>query len=167
MAAACPESVDSVRGTVDSKDQAQMRPSIISEPRTGDSGRSTTNKPRIEHFTDFEVWQKAHRLFLELVDDVDGFPSKRAAAVLADQALRSCGSISANIAEGFNRSTKKFLSSLDIAIGETNETENWLYKIRDAGFLNPQTAEVRIERCKEIGRMLNGLIRSLKSRNQL
>lgn len=122
-----------------------------------------TDKPKIAHFTDFKVWQKAHTLFLNLLEDVEGFPQRRAAAILTDQTLRSCGSISANIAEGFNRSTKKFLSALDIAVGETNETENWLYKIRVARFLPSTTAQERIEQTKEVGRMLNGLIRSLDS----
>ena len=57
-----------------------------------------------------------------------------------DQIVRSCGSVGANIAEGFNRSKKKYLNSLDIALGEADETENWLYKIRDAGFVDRNTA---------------------------
>jgi len=116
---------------------------------------------KIKHFTDFMVWQKAHALFLCLLKDVESFPRRQVGFILTDQILRSSGSISANIAEGFNRSTKKFLSALDIAIGETNETENWLYKIRDAKLLPLATVNARIEQTKEIGRMLNGLIRSL------
>jgi len=119
-------------------------------------------KKRVSHFTDFLVWQKAHNLFLGMIEDVDKFPRKRGADVVADQILRCIGSISANIAEGFNRSTKKFLSALDIALGETNEAENWLYKIRDARILDTQSCNLRIEQTKEIGRMLNGLKRSLK-----
>ena len=133
---------------------------------TGDSENSVmSEKAKIQHFTDFQVWQKAHHLFLNLLSEADAFPCKRGADILADQIFRSSGSISANIAEGFNRSTKKFLSSLDIALGETNETENWLYKIRDARLLNASICERRIEETKEIGRMLNGLIRSL-TKNQ-
>ena len=119
---------------------------------------------QIKHFTDFEVWQKAHRLFLDLLNDVEAWPRRRGADLLADQLLRSCGSVSANIAEGFNRSTKKFLSCLDISLGETNETENWLYKVRDARFSPLATAERRIEQTKEIARMLNGLVRSLENK---
>ena len=118
----------------------------------------------IKHFTDLEVWQKAHQLFLDLCNDVNMFPSKRSAMVIADQILRSSGSISANIAEGFNRSKAKFLNSLDIALGETNETENWLYKLRDSKFLTAETAALQIEQTKEIGRMLNGLIRKIEAR---
>jgi four helix bundle protein len=132
---------------------------------SGQEAPGMTERKKISHFTDLEVWQKGHALFLELADDVEEFPAKRVADILSDQLLRSCGSIIANIAEGFNRSTKKFLSCLDIALGETNETENWLYKVRDNRLLPQDLANSRIERCREIGRMLNGLIRSLESRN--
>ena len=79
-----------------------------------------------------------------------------------DQILRSVGSVGANIAEGFNRSTKKYLNSLDIALGEAAETENWLYKLRDAGFLEKELANARVGESIEIQKMLNGLIRSIR-----
>ncbi len=123
-------------------------------------------KPKINHFTDLEIWRKSHRLFLDVFADVEKFPRMRATDILADQALRSVGSISANIAEGFNRSTRKFLNPLDIAVGETNEAENWLYKIRDTVLLDPATASQRIEQCKQIGRMINGLIGRLESKSR-
>ena len=93
----------------------------------------------IKHFTDLEVWQKSHALFLD----------------------------TPNIAEGFNRSKAKFLSALDIALGESNETENWLYKVRDANFLDTETANVRIEQTKIISRMLIALIHSIENKPNL
>ena len=93
----------------------------------------------IKHFTDLEVWQKSHALFLDTL----------------------------NIAEGFNRSKAKFLSSLDIALGESNETENWLYKVRDANFLDTETANARIEQTKIISRMLISLIHGIESKPNL
>ena len=53
---------------------------------------------------------------------------------------RRIGSSGANIAEGFSRSRKKYLSSRDTALGEANEAENWLYKLRDTGFINKEAA---------------------------
>ena len=118
----------------------------------------------IKHYTDLIVWQRSHKLFLDIVKDVDIFPNKRAANTIADQIIRSSGSISANIAEGFNRSKAKFLNSLDIALGEANETENWLYKIRDLRYIEILIAENQIEETKIICRMLNSLIAKIKSR---
>lgn len=89
-------------------------------------------------------------------------PQKRSVTILTDQILRSVGSVGANISEGFNRSKKKYLNSLDIALGEANEAENWLYKLRDGRFVEAETANARIRECIEIGKMLNGLIRSIR-----
>jgi four helix bundle protein len=123
---------------------------------------SEYGKQRVEHFTDLEVWRKSHFLFLALLNDLDPLPQKRSVAILSDQILRSIGSVGANIAEGFNRSKKKYLNSLDIALGEADETENWLYKLRDAGLLDRDKANKRIQECIEIQKMLNGLIRSIR-----
>ncbi len=54
-------------------------------------------------FTDLIVWQKSHKLFLDIVKDAENFPNKRVALIIADQVLRSSSSISANIAEGNGR----------------------------------------------------------------
>lgn len=90
---------------------------------------------QIRHFTDLEVWRKSHTLFLVVMKCVEGFPRQKSADVIAHQILRSCGSIGANIAEGFNRTKKQFLNYLEIAKGSCYETENWMYKACDGGFL--------------------------------
>ena len=117
---------------------------------------------QVKHFTDLEVWRRSHQLFLDLVEDLDPLPQKRSVAILTDQILRSIGSVGANISEGFNRSKKKYLNSLDIAWGEANEAENWLYKLRDAKFVERETGNARIRECIEISKMLNGLMRSIR-----
>jgi len=119
----------------------------------------------VKHFTDLDVWRRAHQLFLDLVRDLDPLPNTRAVSMLTDQILRSVGSIGANIAEGFNRSKKRYLNSLDIALGEAQESENWLYKLRDAGFMDRDVATGRIRRCIEVAKMLNGLISSISRGN--
>jgi len=69
------------------------------------------------------VWQKSHRLFLELMTEVEGFPKTRAAGIVTDQLLRSSGSISANIAEGFGRRQgKEYVHYLIVARGSTTDT---------------------------------------------
>ncbi len=118
-------------------------------------------RSKITHFTDLEVWRRSHQLFLDLLVDLEGLPNTRAAAVVSDQVIRSIGSIGANIAEGFNRSQKKYLSSLDIAVGEASEAENWLYKARDAHFIDRQIAAGRIRESIEIQKMLHGLMAAI------
>ncbi len=121
-------------------------------------------KGKIDHFTDLDVWRKSHELFLEVLKELDRLPRTRAASALTDQIVRSLGSIGANIAEGFNRSKAKFLNSLDIALGEANESENWLYKLRAAGFIAPDHANAHVRECIRIEKMLGALIRSLRTR---
>ena len=119
---------------------------------------------KVEHSTDLEVWRRSHQLFLDLLVDVEKLPRRRAVDILVNQIVRSLGSVGANISEGFNRSKAKFLNSLDIALGEADETENWLYKLRDAGFLPEKKANAHLRECIEIQKMLNGLKRQIRKR---
>lgn len=119
---------------------------------------------KVNHFTDLQVWRRSHQLFLDLLVDLETLPRRRAVDILVDQIVRSLGSVGANIAEGFNRSKAKFLNSLDIALGEADETENWLYKLRDAGFLARDNANRHVQECIEIEKMLGALMRSIRER---
>ncbi len=121
---------------------------------------------RIRRFTDLKVWRKAHRLFLALLKDLEGFASSKAALILSEQIVRSLGSVGANIAEGFNRSQKRFVNSLDIALGEANEAENWLYKARDAGFIAEDAVRARLKTIIEIEKMLTSLKRSIAAKGE-
>lgn len=120
---------------------------------------------RVRHFTDLVVWGRAHTLFLDLLEDIRKFPKEQASRIVIDQMVRSVGSISANVAEGFNsRSTKQYLNYLDISKRTTAESENWYYKARDAGMLERAISDQRIAECVEISRMLQGLINSLSAK---
>ena len=114
---------------------------------------------QIRNFMDLVVWQKAHRLFLEVVKDVEAFPSGLPGRVVADQLLRSSGSISANISEGFGRRKgKEYVHYLIVARGSTTETLNWLLKARDLEWLKGDTFDSRESLIVEILRMLNAMI---------
>jgi four helix bundle protein len=116
----------------------------------------------IRHFTDLRVWREAHSLFLNLLGDASNWPAARAAQIVLEQLVRSTASIGANIAEGFNRSRNRFANSLDIALGEASETENWLYKARDAGYLAPDVARARLKTIIDIEKMLSSLQRKIR-----
>jgi four helix bundle protein len=118
--------------------------------------------PKIDHFTDLEIWRRSHALFLQMLDAVDQFPSRKAAKIVADQVLRSSSSIGANISEGFNRSKRQFLSCLDISKGSCYETENWLYKIRDANYLDRETANNLVREVIVINKMIHALMKRLR-----
>jgi len=80
----------------------------------------------MRNFRRLQVWQRSHRLTLELHSEVDSF-SGRHRFGLADQLTRAAASIPANIAEGAGReSVREFRRFLTIAIGSVAELENHL-----------------------------------------
>jgi four helix bundle protein len=122
-------------------------------------------RSEVKRFTDLDVWRKSHELFLQLMIDLNSLPNTRPAVILTDQSIRSLGSIGANIAEGFNRSKAKYLNCLDIALGEANETENWLYKLRDCNLLTRDKANMHVLETIQIEKMLAALQRSITRRS--
>jgi four helix bundle protein len=54
---------------------------------------------------------------------------------------------------------------LDIGLGEANETENWLYKLRDSKLLARDKANTHVAETIEIQKMLSGLYRSISRRS--
>ena len=105
-------------------------------------------------------------MFLNIARDVDSFPEKRAAWIISDQILRSSGSISANISEGFGRKTRAdYEHFLIIARGSTAETQNWLLKCCDLSYLPVGIYDKRNNICIEIIKMINSLIGSLRRKH--
>lgn len=119
----------------------------------------------IRHYKDLIVWARSHQLFLDVVKDIDFFPKNAVSRVIIGQIVRSVGSISSNIAEGFNSmTTKQYLSFIDIARRSSAESENWLYKLKDIGYLGQDTADKRINECTELNKMLYGLMNSIRKK---
>ncbi|MBI5683207.1 MAG: four helix bundle protein [Deltaproteobacteria bacterium] len=114
-------------------------------------------------FTELIVWQKAHQVFLDIANDVDSFPKKKTADIIISQLIRSCSSISANIAEGNARHRgKEYEHYLIIARGSLAETENWLIKCRDLGYMEDTVFEKRMAILTEVLKMLNKMIGQLR-----
>ena len=94
-----------------------------------------TKKTFIKSYKDLLVWQKAHKLAMEIFRL---FKQKRKTAATYEiwrQCLKSSFSTAANIVEGYyTRKGKTFGAKLEIAKGEAGETEYWLFvlsEIRD------------------------------------
>jgi four helix bundle protein len=113
----------------------------------------------IRTFEDLIVWQKAHQFFLDVVQDVSTFSPGMVGRVIANQVLRSAGSISANIAEGFGRRTgKEYTHYLIVARGSTTETLNWYLKCRDLRLIDSDVFMSRRAMLEEILKMLNRMV---------
>jgi four helix bundle protein len=82
---------------------------------------------------------------------------------LTCQLRRAAVSVPSNIAEGQARlSTGEFKHFLGNARGSLVEVETQIQIARDLGYLEPQTSENILASAAEVGRILNGLIASLK-----
>lgn len=115
----------------------------------------------ITNYKDLEVWQKAMDLVIECYQITKSFP-KHEVFGLAGQLQRAVVSIAANIAEGHARKhTKEFLQSLSVAYGSLAELETHIEIAKRLGYIATETAMELIDKTSTIGRMLNGLRKSL------
>jgi len=84
---------------------------------------------------------------------------------LLNQLFRSGTSIGANIEEAIGgQSRKDFNAKLYIAYKEARETHYWLRLLRDANLVEPITANVLLEQCNELLKLLGAILKTLRSR---
>ncbi|MGH7597162.1 MAG: four helix bundle protein [bacterium] len=105
------------------------------------------------------VYQKAKALAKEIFQLSKNFPREEAYS-LTDQIRRCSRSIGAQISEAWAKRLyeKHFISKLTDADGEQNETQHWIDTAADCGYLNEKQAPSLLNQCKEIGRLLGGMI---------
>jgi four helix bundle protein len=83
---------------------------------------------------------------------------------LRDQIRRACISVTSNIAEGFERGTRKdFARFLDIAKASAGEVRSQLYVALDEGYLTPEAFEELSALATDTSRKLGALLRYLRS----
>jgi four helix bundle protein len=81
------------------------------------------------------------------------------------QLQRAAVSIPANIAEGRERQhTKEFLQHLSIAYGSLAELETHLQIAQRLNYLDMNHLKQTLDKTAEVGRMLNGLRKSLEKK---
>jgi four helix bundle protein len=105
------------------------------------------------------VWQKAHKLVLDVYADSAKRLRHPDAWPVRDQMRRAAISIPSNIAEGTGRGTDRdFRRFLFHSLGSTNELEYDFLLARDLGFLPDPLHEQRTRQVEEVRRMLSGLV---------
>lgn len=89
-------------------------------------------------FEDLSAWQAAHTLTIRIAEDIKTFP-KSEQYKLIDQIERSSRSITANIAEGFRKSSPREKAHFyKIALTSLDETKNHLIAARDLNYLDEE-----------------------------
>ena len=104
------------------------------------------------------VWQKSMKLVTEVYKVTSIFPKEEAYG-LTSQIRRCAVSIPSNIAEGYGRrSTADYVRFLRMATGSLFELQTQLEIAVNVGYLESDDFSKEIDRCREIDRMLSGLI---------
>jgi four helix bundle protein len=115
-------------------------------------------------FTDLVAWQEAVKLVADVVPLAKRFRGPGASEA-ADQALRSCESIPANIAEGYGRGLGgDFARFLRIASGSASELESHLIVAAAAGRIDREAIEQAVQRVRRVRALTTGLARSVSRR---
>ena len=110
------------------------------------------------------VWQKAFDLCVEIYRLSGEFPRHELYG-LSSELRKTSRSVVCNIAEGHKRrSTREYIHFLRIAAGSEAELESQILLSQRLGYIQNDTAEGIHRRLAEIKRMLEALIRSLKSK---
>jgi four helix bundle protein len=125
----------------------------------------TEKRKKVESFEDLLVWQKG----MEIVKEVylmskDGELGRDFA--LRDQLRRAALSIPTNIAEGFERASRKeYLNFLNFAKGSTGEVRSLLNVAFELGYLESSQHDALRQAVLELSRYLANQIKALRSSN--
>lgn len=119
----------------------------------------------MHNFKELKVWQKAVDLAVKIYTVTKSFPQEEKFG-LVSQMRRAGVSVPSNIAEGCAKtSTKSFMNSLEVSLGESFELETQMIISERVGILNPEIAREMDSDLLEVQRMIMGLKNSLESKS--
>ena len=117
----------------------------------------------MQNYKDLKVWEKTHKLALEIYKASKSFP-KEEQFNITSQLRRASISIPTNIAEGCGKFTRKdFGSFLQIALGSTNEVEYLILFSSELELLDKSIFETFSKEIGEIRGMLIALIKKVRA----
>ena len=121
----------------------------------------------IESFTDLVAWQRS-RILTKEIYAVTGRKEFNNDFSLRDQMRRASVSVMSNIAEGYERASKReFHRFLLIAKGSCAEVRSQLYVAYDVKYIEQETFDKLSELTHEISRIIGGLRKAvLKKSNE-
>ena len=115
-----------------------------------------------ETYKELLAWQKSMDLVTDIYEATRDFPKSEVYG-LAMQLRRASVSIPSNIAEGQGRrSINEFLHFLSIGYGSLRETETQLLISERLGFVKKPQLNALLEQAAQVGRLINGLRKSLQ-----
>jgi len=98
---------------------------------------------------------------IKIINLTDDFPDKPKFWPVRDQVIRSATSIGANIVEAKSSSSKRdYIKFFEIALKSANETEYWLFVLRDLGI----ECSWHLSECLEISSVIASSLLTLKNK---
>ena len=120
-------------------------------------------KSEIKSHRDLIAWQKAMDLVVETYKVSRDFPKEELYG-LTSQMRRAAVSVPANIAEGQGRRLSgEFIHFLGTARGSLLELETHLEIALRLGYIEQKKYQLAQDQIQEVGRILNGLLRTIES----
>ena len=117
------------------------------------------------NYRDLVAWQKAMELVEAVYAATQGFPPDERFG-LTSQLRRAAVSVPSNIAEGEGRGSRNdFGRFIAIAYGSLREVETQLLIAIRLGYVDEPACRGAFSLADEVGRLLNGLARSLDRHN--
>lgn len=124
------------------------------------------NREKTEGFEQFEVWQFAIDLAVDIYKLTDLFPKSEIYS-LTNQMRRASSSVSANIAEGYGRhGFKEKLQFYKIANGSLLETKSFCYLANRLGYISQKQLDDIIVSFISLQKLINALIKSIRENNE-
>ena len=123
----------------------------------------TDGRPRgVRRFEDLQVWQAARELARGVYRAAQTQKLARDLA-LRHQMTRAAVSVSSNIAEGYERGTRKqHIEFCYVAKGSSGELRSQVILARDVGLLDEKAFTWLMEQCDKTSRLLANYIRHLQ-----
>ena len=107
------------------------------------------------------IEEKSFRFAVEIVSLYKQLYEKNKEYSLFRQLLRSGTSIGANVKEGLRGQSKRdFLSKMNIALKEANETEYWLELLIKTHYVSEKNK--LLKECKEICKILSSIVKTTR-----
>lgn len=120
----------------------------------------------VKSYKGLRFWQISKKVSLLIVNLTRKLSNERVVWIIADQLLRSCFSVGANIAEGFGKyKGKEYARFIQMALGSAREVEYWLELTRDIYPKFSREIDVILQLNEEVIKMLVATLKSLKKKN--
>ena len=118
---------------------------------------------KIKRFEDLDCWKESRSLTRTIYDFTKRLEFSKDFR-LAGQITGASISIMNNLSEGFDaRSNKEFIRFLSYSRRSCSEVQNCLYIANDQNYIKNEEFEDSYKHCSKIRKMIDGLIKYLKS----